>query len=52
MPDDDMILETAMNGRADGIVTFNRRDFEPANRRFGMVVLSPGDAVRRLERKR
>jgi predicted nucleic acid-binding protein len=50
--DDDMILETAMNGRADGIVTFNRRDFEPANRRFGMVVLSPGDAVRRLERKR
>jgi predicted nucleic acid-binding protein len=50
--DDDMILETAMNGRADGIVTFNRRDFEPANRRFGTVVLSPGDAVRRWERKR
>src|ERR1700732_1166945 len=26
--DDDMVLETAINGRADGIVTFNRRDFE------------------------
>src|SRR5207237_11463 len=28
--DDDMVLETAMNGRAYGIVTFNRRDFEAA----------------------
>ena len=50
--DDDMVLETAMNGRADGIVTFNRRDFEPAERRFGIAVLSPGDAVRRLERRK
>jgi putative PIN family toxin of toxin-antitoxin system len=25
--DDDMVLETAVNGAADGIVTFNRRDF-------------------------
>jgi putative PIN family toxin of toxin-antitoxin system len=48
--DDDMVLETAMNGRADGIVTFNRRDFEPAERRFGMVVLSTGEAVGRLQR--
>ena len=48
--DDDMVLETAMNGRADGIVTFNRRDFEPAGRRFGTVVLSPGEAVGRLQR--
>jgi predicted nucleic acid-binding protein len=48
--DDDMVLETALNGRADGIVTFNRRDFEPAGRRFGIVVLSPGEAVGRLQR--
>jgi putative PIN family toxin of toxin-antitoxin system len=47
--DDDMVLETAMNGRADGVVTFNRRDFDPAENRFGIAVLSPGDAVRRLE---
>ena len=50
--DDDMGLETAANGRAHGIVTFNRRDFEPAERHFGIAVLSPGDAVRRLERKK
>jgi hypothetical protein len=49
--DDDMVLETAMNGRADGgIVTFNRRDFEPAERRFGIIVLSPGEAAGRLRR--
>lgn len=26
-PDDDMVLETAVNGRADAVITFNRRDF-------------------------
>jgi hypothetical protein len=50
--DDDMVLETAINGRAAGIVTFNRRDFEPAERRFGIAVLSPGNAVGRLERRK
>ena len=40
-PDDDMILEAAVNGRADAIVTFNRRDFDQAARRFGLAVLSP-----------
>ena len=49
--DDDMVLETAINGRADGIVTFNRRDFGPAKDRFGIAVLSPGEVVSRLERK-
>ena len=47
-PDDDMVLEAAVNGRADGIVTFNRRDFGPAEQ-FGIAVLSPGEAVKRLE---
>src|SRR5215472_2908733 len=46
--DDDMVLETAINGGADGIVTFNRRDFAPAPQ-FGIVVLSPADALRQLE---
>jgi len=49
--DDDMVLEAAVNGRADGIVTFNRRDFGPPAEQFGVQVLSPGDAVRRLERR-
>lgn len=44
---DEMVLETAINGRADGIVTFNLRDFGAAAR-FGLSVLTPGDAMRRL----
>jgi putative PIN family toxin of toxin-antitoxin system len=47
--DDDMVLETAANGQADGIVTFNRRDFAGVADRFGVEVLSPGEAVRRME---
>jgi len=47
-PDDDMVLEVAVNGRADAIVTFNRRDFRPARERFGIEVLLPGTAIERL----
>jgi putative PIN family toxin of toxin-antitoxin system len=49
--DDDMVLETAANGRADAIVTFNRRHFAPATRQFGIDVLSPSDVVYRLEKR-
>lgn len=48
-PGDDLVLETAVNGQADVVVTFNRRDFGPAVGRFGLEVLTPADAVRRLE---
>jgi len=48
--DDDMVLEAAVNGRADAIVTFNRRDFDIAVQQFGITVLSPGEAVKRLEK--
>lgn len=50
-PDDDMVLETAVNGRADAIVTFNQRDFIPAVERFGIALWSPGEALSRLEAK-
>lgn len=46
--DDDMVMETAVNGRADAIVTFNRKDFEPASGRFGVEVMSPADALKRM----
>jgi len=48
-PDDDLVLETAINGRADAIVTFNKRDFVTIAERFGVQVLSPGEALKRLE---
>jgi predicted nucleic acid-binding protein len=47
--DDDMVLETAVNGRADAIVTFNRRHFASVRKQFGIDALPPAEAVRRLE---
>ena len=50
--DDDMVLETAVNGQADLLVTVNRRDFESAAGTFGFRLVSPAEAVRRLRRTR
>jgi predicted nucleic acid-binding protein len=49
-PDDDIVLETAMNGRADAIVTFNRRHFVTATKQFGLDALSPAEAIKQLEK--
>jgi predicted nucleic acid-binding protein len=35
-PDDDMVLETAVNGRADTIVTLNTGDFRGVLKQFGV----------------
>ena len=50
-PDDDMVLEAAVNGNADAIVTFNRRDFAGATEAFGTPVLSPSDALWLAEKR-
>jgi predicted nucleic acid-binding protein len=47
--DDYMVLETAANGGADAIVTFNKRDFVTVAEQFGVQVLSPGEALKLLE---
>src|SRR5262245_36538212 len=47
-PDDEMVLELAVNGRANAIVTVNTRDFLPAAQTFGIEVLRPGAFLRRL----
>jgi predicted nucleic acid-binding protein len=49
--DDDLVLETAVNGLAGIVVTFNRRHFEPAATAFGPEILAPADALRRLENR-
>ena len=45
--DDEMVLEVALNGRADAIVTHNVRDFASA-RPLGVEIAAPGDILRRL----
>ena len=42
-PKDEMVLEAAINGRADALVTHNRRDFAAAANRFDVQIVSPGD---------
>jgi putative PIN family toxin of toxin-antitoxin system len=49
-PNDEMVLEAAINGQAEAIVTFNRRHYGHAARRFGIEVLSPGAALERIRR--
>jgi putative PIN family toxin of toxin-antitoxin system len=44
---DDMVLETAINGRAEALVTFNRTDFAGSDR-FGIRILSPAEALREI----
>lgn len=47
-PEDDMVLEVAVNGRAAAIVTFNRADFGATPGQFGIHIIGPDDALRRL----
>ena len=45
---DEMVLETAANGRADALVTFNARDFAAAAPRFSFDLIGPRDLLRRM----
>jgi putative PIN family toxin of toxin-antitoxin system len=47
-PGDEMVLEAAVNGQADLLVTFNVRDFGPVPSRFGIEVMIPRDALERI----
>lgn len=47
-PNDDMVLEAAVNGSASGIVTSNQRDFAGADR-FGLQIYIPREALCLLE---
>jgi predicted nucleic acid-binding protein len=43
--DDEMVLDAAINGRADVIVTHNLRDFLASASRFSLRVVSPASFV-------
>lgn len=46
-PSDEMVLEAAVNARAQAIATYNLRDFQPA-KSFGIAVLKPEQVFIRL----
>jgi putative PIN family toxin of toxin-antitoxin system len=47
--DDEMVLEAAINGAADALITFNLRDFGDIPSRFGIEVLLPREALSRIK---
>jgi len=49
-PSDEMVLEAAINGRADALVTYNVRDFALPADRFGIPVVRPTDLLKKLRR--
>jgi putative PIN family toxin of toxin-antitoxin system len=44
-PNDDMVLDLAINGRAEFLVTQNTRHFASAAKRFGIPVLLPAECL-------
>lgn len=48
-PKDEFVLEAAVNGQADALVTHNVRDFRSAAPRFGLRVLLPRELLKELE---
>jgi predicted nucleic acid-binding protein len=49
-PADEMVLETAVNGAADWLVTFNLRHLAEAAQQFGIRVARPQDAWREIRK--
>jgi predicted nucleic acid-binding protein len=47
-PADEFVLDAAVNGRADAIVTFNLRDFGTVPATFGIKLMLPADVLRRM----
>ena len=45
-PKDEMVLETALNGRADALITFNTKDFAEAVTRFSLKLMTPAELIR------
>ncbi|MBV8359230.1 MAG: putative toxin-antitoxin system toxin component, PIN family [Deltaproteobacteria bacterium] len=46
---DEMVMETAVNGGADALITFNVRDYGEMPSRFGIEVLLPREAIGRIK---
>lgn len=50
-PDDEMVLDAAVSGGVEAIVTFNVQDFLPGASQFNLQILTPGEALRQLRRE-
>ena len=48
-PSDEMVLEAAVNGRADALVTYNVADFAAVGEQFRIAILGPGELLRKVK---
>jgi putative PIN family toxin of toxin-antitoxin system len=51
-PNDEMVLETALNGKADAIVSFNTRNFKLARENFRCPVVLLAAALQRIRSRK
>lgn len=49
-PSDELVLEAAVNGSADFLVTHNVKDFEPAAGKFELKVITPQECLKEMKR--
>jgi putative PIN family toxin of toxin-antitoxin system len=49
---DDMVLEVAINGRADAIVTNNTKHFREPAKRFRLEVMTPAELLMEFRKRR
>ena len=47
-PDDEMVLDAALDSGASAIVTFNKANFRPTGPKLGLSLLAPGEFLRIL----
>src|SRR5579863_6680591 len=48
-PNDEMVLESAINGTADALVTYNVADFAKAAERFEISIMRPAELLRKVK---
>ncbi|RFB91952.1 putative toxin-antitoxin system toxin component, PIN family [Rhizobium leguminosarum bv. trifolii] len=49
-PQDELVFEAAVNGRADALVTHNIRDFEAVKDRFALRVIRPSELLEEIRK--
>ena len=49
-PNDEMVLEAAINGGADALMTYTVADFAAASQRFEIEILRPAELLKRIKR--
>ena len=48
-PGNELVLEAAVSGRASHLITFNKKGLEKAEKSYGIAVIGPSEALRRMK---